>query len=33
MGKGDSRSRKGKIFKRSHGKTRPHGKRKPAPKV
>ncbi len=24
MGKGDKRSRKGKIFKGSYGKTRPH---------
>ena len=26
MGRGDKRTRKGKIFSRSHGKTRPHGK-------
>ena len=32
MGKGDRRTTKGKIFSRSHGKTRPHGTGKPAPK-
>ena len=33
MGRGDRRTRKGKIFSRSHGKTRPHGKaKKAAPK-
>ncbi len=32
MGKGDRRTRKGKIFSRSHGKTRPHGKAKPKAK-
>ena len=35
MGKGDKRTRRGKIFKGSYGKTRPHKdskKRKPAPK-
>jgi len=26
MGRGDKRTRKGKIFSRSHGKTRPRGK-------
>ena len=33
MGKGDTRSRKGKIFKHSHGKTRPGRKPKPAAKA
>jgi len=28
MGKGDKRSRRGKIFKGSHGKTRPKNKKK-----
>ena len=28
MGKGDKRTRRGKIFKNSYGKTRPHGKTK-----
>jgi ribosomal small subunit protein bTHX len=32
MGKGDRRTRKGKIFSRSHGKTRPGKTAKPAPK-
>lgn len=34
MGKGDKRTRRGKIFKNSYGKTRPHNKKKkkPAPK-
>jgi 30S ribosomal protein S31 len=33
MGKGDKRSRRGKLFKGSYGKTRPHKARraKPAP--
>jgi ribosomal small subunit protein bTHX len=33
MGKGDKRTRRGKIFKGSYGKNRPQGKkaRKPAP--
>jgi 30S ribosomal protein S31 len=26
MGKGDKRTRRGKIFKNSYGKTRPHSK-------
>ena len=26
MGKGDKRTKRGKIFKNSYGKTRPHGK-------
>ena len=30
MGKGDKRSRKGKIFKGSYGKTRPRHKKKAA---
>jgi 30S ribosomal protein S31 len=30
MGKGDKRSRKGKIFKGSYGKTRPRRKKKAA---
>ncbi len=29
MGKGDPRTRKGKIFKRSYGKARPRKKAKP----
>ncbi len=33
MGRGDKRTRKGKIFSRSHGKTRPHGKPKPKAKA
>ena len=34
MGKGDKRTRKGKIFKSSYGNTRPHSpvKKKPAVK-
>ena len=34
MGKGDKRSKRGKIFKGSYGKTRPHdpNKKKEAPK-
>jgi 30S ribosomal protein S31 len=32
MGKGDKRTRKGKIFKGSHGKTRPRKPQKAAPK-
>lgn len=28
MGKGDKRTRRGKIFNRSYGKTRPHKKKK-----
>jgi ribosomal small subunit protein bTHX len=32
MGKGDQRTKKGKIFRKSHGKTRPN-KRKSAPKT
>ena len=34
MGKGDKRTRRGKIFKNSYGKTRPHKKKekKPAPR-
>lgn len=31
MGKGDARTRKGKIFKGSHGKTRPRKAAKKAP--
>ena len=32
MGRGDKRTRKGKIFKGSYGKSRPHGlKKKAAP--
>jgi ribosomal small subunit protein bTHX len=27
MGKGDKRTRRGKIFKNSYGKTRPHSKK------
>lgn len=30
MGRGDARTRKGKIFKGSYGKTRPRGPKKPA---
>ncbi len=30
MGKGDKRTRRGKIFAGSYGKTRPKGKKKPA---
>jgi 30S ribosomal protein S31 len=29
MGRGDKRTRKGKIFAGSYGKTRPQGKKKP----
>jgi 30S ribosomal protein S31 len=32
MGKGDKRTRRGKIFQGSFGKTRPHKKKKKAPK-
>jgi ribosomal small subunit protein bTHX len=28
MGKGDQRSRRGKIYRGTHGKTRPHGNKK-----
>jgi len=31
MGRGDARTRKGKIFKGSHGKTRPKKVKKKAP--
>ena len=31
MGKGDKRTKKGKIKARSHGKKRPHKSRKKAP--
>ncbi|MCC6533263.1 MAG: 30S ribosomal protein THX [Burkholderiales bacterium] len=31
MGRGDARTRKGKIFKGSYGKTRPHKVKKAAP--
>jgi 30S ribosomal protein S31 len=31
MGRGDKRTKKGKIFSGSHGKTRPKGKKKSAP--
>ena len=30
MGRGDKRTRKGKIFKGSYGNTRPHGTKKTA---
>jgi 30S ribosomal protein S31 len=30
MGRGDARTRKGKIFKGSYGKTRPRGLKKPS---
>ncbi len=30
MGKGDQRSRRGKIFRGTYGKTRPKKKRRPA---
>jgi 30S ribosomal protein S31 len=33
MGKGDKRSRRGKIYRGSYGKTRPRRKKKPAPKT
>jgi 30S ribosomal protein S31 len=32
MGKGDKRTRKGKIYKGSYGKTRPHRPKKKAKK-
>ena len=32
MGRGDKRTFRGKIFAGSYGNTRPHKKRKPAPK-
>ncbi len=32
MGKGDRRSRRGKIFRGTYGKTRPKKKRRPAQK-
>ena len=32
MGKGDKRTRKGKIYKGSYGKTRPHRQKKKAKK-
>lgn len=32
MGRGDKRSRRGKIFAGSYGKTRPQGKKKPTSK-
>jgi ribosomal small subunit protein bTHX len=31
MGKGDRRSRKGKLFKNSYGKTRPHKPKRAKP--
>jgi 30S ribosomal protein S31 len=31
MGKGDKRTRRGKIYRGTHGKTRPRGARKKAP--
>jgi len=33
MGKGDKKTRKGKIAIGSYGKTRPHDQKKPAPVV
>ena len=33
MGRGDKRTRHGKIFRGSYGKTRPHRVKKPAPKA
>lgn len=33
MGKGDKRTRRGKIFKGSYGKTRPQRRKKNAPAV
>ncbi|MFN8391453.1 MAG: 30S ribosomal protein THX [Bdellovibrionota bacterium] len=33
MGKGDKRSRRGKLFRGSYGKSRPHKKAAPAKKV
>lgn len=32
MGKGDQRTRRGKLFRGSYGKTRPHRGKKKAPK-
>ena len=32
MGKGDQRTRRGKLFRGSHGKTRPRKPRRPAKK-
>jgi 30S ribosomal protein S31 len=32
MGKGDKRSRRGKLFKGSYGKTRPHKSKRAKPK-
>jgi 30S ribosomal protein S31 len=32
MGKGDKRTRRGKLFNRSYGKSRPHDKKAGAPK-
>jgi 30S ribosomal protein S31 len=32
MGRGDKRTRRGKIFAGSYGKTRPQGKKKPTSK-
>jgi len=32
MGKGDIRTRRGKIYAGSYGTTRPHKKKRPAPK-
>jgi 30S ribosomal protein S31 len=31
MGKGDKRSRRGKLFKGSYGKSRPHKPKRPKP--
>ncbi len=31
MGSGDARTRRGKLFRGSHGKTRPKGKKKRKP--
>lgn len=33
MGKGDKRSKKGKIFKGSHGKSRPRNRKKNKPVI
>jgi 30S ribosomal protein S31 len=33
MGKGDMRTRKGKIYRGSHGRTRPRKKARPAAKA
>jgi len=33
MGKGDKKTRKGKIAIGSYGKTRPHDQKKPAPAI